>query len=139
MTVSGAIIAWLKTFNPEEYWKMEHIDTDFMHGNVDYALMKEPTVNVKKFISGTEIRTEHYQICARLPAQSDDEAVDNGAWMEALTEWISEQNREKKFPDLPDVTVQQIGVSTPYAAGKNAVGEALYKLTIFVKYMKKGE
>ena len=138
MTVSESIIAWLKTFNPKEYWKMEHIDTDFMHGNMDYALMKEPVVNVKRFISGTEIRTEHYQIGARLSAQTNDEAVDNGAWMEALAEWIAEQNSKKQFPNLPDVTVQQIGVSTPYSAGKNEAGEALYRLTIFIKYMKKG-
>jgi len=138
MTVSEAIIAWLKTFNPEEYWKMKQIDTDFMHGNVDYALVKEPITNVKKFISGTEIHTDHYQICARLPAQTNTDAVDNGAWFEALTEWISEQNRNKVFPELQGFIAQQIGVSTSFSAGKNGAGEALYTMTIFIKYMKKG-
>lgn len=138
MTVSGAIIEWLKTFNPEESWKMEHIDTDFMHGNVDYALIKEPVTNVKKFISGTEIHTDHYQICARLPAQSNTEAVDNDAWMEALTNWIDEKNKNKVFPELQGFIVQQIGVSTAFSAGKNTAGEALYTMTIFIKYMRKG-
>ena len=138
MTVSEANITWLKTFNPADYWKMEHIDTDSMHGNVDYALVKEPVTNVKKFISGTEIHTDHYQIRARLPAQTNSEAVENGAWFEALTEWISEQNKKKVFPELQGFTAQDIGVSTSFSSGKNTAGEALYTMTIFIKYMKKG-
>ena len=50
----------------------------------------------------------------------------------------SGENRNKVFPVLPGFTTQQIGVSTSFSAGKNAVGEALYKMTIFIKYMKKG-
>lgn len=138
MTVSSAIIAWLKTFEVEEYWKMNHIDTDFMHGNVDYVLMKEPVVNVRKFISGTEIHTEYYQFCARLPAQTNDEAVDNGAWLEALEKWIAVQNEKKQFPVLQEAEVQQTGISTSYSSGRNAAGEALYTMTIFIKYKKKG-
>lgn len=56
MTVSEAIIQWLKQFAPE---KMRQIDTDRMHGDVDFALVKEPTINVKKYISGTEVHTEY--------------------------------------------------------------------------------
>lgn len=41
MTVSEAIIKWLKTFKLEDQ-KMRHIDTDLLHGNIDYALIKEP-------------------------------------------------------------------------------------------------
>lgn len=44
MTVSEAIIQWLKQFAPE---KMRQIDTDRMHGDVDFALVKEPTINEK--------------------------------------------------------------------------------------------
>lgn len=138
MTVSEAIVNWLKTFKSEEHPAMKHIDTDFMHGNVDYVLMKEPVQNVKKFISGTEIHTEYYQFRARLPAQTNDDAVDNGAWMQALEEWVKEQNKKKQFPALQGAKVQQIGISTPYSSGKNNAGEALYTLTIFMKYMKEG-
>ena len=55
MTVSKAIIEWLKEFNPEEYQKMHNISTDLMQHDVDYVLVKEPVKNVKKFISGTQV------------------------------------------------------------------------------------
>lgn len=139
MTVSGAIIKWMKEFNPEEYWKMSHIDTDLMHGNVDYALVKEPVTNVKTYISGTEVHTEHYQIRARLDAQTNTNCVDNNTWMETFTEWIGSRNKEKIFPLIPAVAVQEIGVSSPYYMGRSEDNKAIYQLTIFIKYMKKGD
>lgn len=44
MMVSQSIIKWLKEFSPDD---MKHIDTDRMHGNVNYMLVKEPITNVK--------------------------------------------------------------------------------------------
>lgn len=139
MTVSKAIIDWLKEFNPEEYWKMQNINTDLMQHDVDYVLVKEPTRNVKKFISGTQVITEHYQFRARLSAYTNMDAVDNDAWMEALSEWIEERGREKVYPQLSVGEVQDIGISTPYYMGRNENNEAIYQLTIYIRYMKKGE
>ena len=124
MTVSGRIIEWLKKFDPKE---MKHIDTDLMRGTVDYVLVKEPTVNVKRFISGAEIHKEYYQIRARMDTQTNTDCVENGVWLEALTDWIDRQNREK------------IGVSSPFYMGKNEQNKALYQMTIFIEYFKKGE
>ena len=84
MTVSEAVIKWLKSFSPEEYWKMKHIDTDLMHGNVDYALIKEPVRNVKAYLSGKKIITDHYMILARLPSNSNTDCIDNSGFGEAL-------------------------------------------------------
>lgn len=139
MTVSEAIIKWLKTFDPEEYGRMKHIDTDLMHGDVAYSLVKEPIVNVKKFISGDSIHKEYYQICARMDTQTNTDCVENGAWLEALTEWIDKQNHSKTFPDLGDIEVRSIGVSTPFYMGKNEQNKAIYQMTIFIEYYKKGE
>ena len=48
MTVSESIIEWLKTFDPEEYWKMKQVDTDIQSAKVDsYSLVKEPVRNEK--------------------------------------------------------------------------------------------
>lgn len=35
MTISEAIIKWLKEFNPAEYWKMKKIDTEQQSPHVD--------------------------------------------------------------------------------------------------------
>lgn len=139
MTVSESIINWLKEFNPQELWQMKKIDTDLMHHDVDYVLVKEPVRNVKNFISGTQIITEHYQLRARLDSYNDNDSVENGAWMEALTEWIGERDRSKVYPGLQSGEVQAIGVSTPFYMGKSEDKKAIYQLTIFIRYMKKGE
>lgn len=139
MTVSEAVIQWLKGFNPTEYWNMKNINTDLMHNDVDYALVKEPVQNVKTFISGTKIVTEHYQFRARLDSIDDNDSVDNGAWLEALSEWINEQNHNKSYPVLSAGEVQEIGISSPFYMGKSEDKKAIYQLTIFIRYMKKGE
>lgn len=136
MTISGAIIKWLKDFNPTEYWQMNKINTDLMHNDVDYVLVKEPIRNVKLFISGTEIITEHYQLRARLDSINDNDSVDNGAWLEALTEWINQKNSAKEFPEVQTGTVQEIGIASPFYMGKSEDKKAIYQLTIFIRIRK---
>lgn len=134
MTNSGQIIEWLKTFNPTSYWQMNNIDTDVMHGKVDYALVKEPIRNVKRFISGNEIITEHFQLRARLDSSNNDDSVDNEAWLEALTDWVCTKNRAKSFPAITNI--QEVGIASPYFLGRSEDKKALYQLTIFIKYRK---
>ncbi len=136
MTVSSAIIKWLKTFNPEEYWKMKHIDTDLMHGDVDYALIKEPVRNVKSYMSGKKVITDHYMIMARLPNISNSDCIDNNGYGEALEDWVFEQDKVKNFPQIPDATVSQISVTTPFVAGKIETGNIVYQMTVAIKYVK---
>ena len=136
MTVSSAIIKWLKTFNPEEYWKMKHIDTDLMHGDVDYALIKEPVRNVKSYMSGKKVITDHYMIMARLPNISNSDCIDNNGYGEALEDWVFEQDKVKNFPQIPDATVSQISVTTPFVAGKIETGNIVYQMTEAIKYVK---
>ena len=134
MTVSEAVIKWLKSFSPEEYWKMKHIDTDLMHGNVDYALIKEPVRNVKAYLSGKKIITDHYMILARLPSNSNTDCIDNSGFGEALEEWVSMQNRKKNYPVISGVKVTQVGVTSPFVAGKNETNNILYQMTVAIKY-----
>lgn len=137
MTVSEAIISWLKEFNPDEYRKMQRINTDLMHNDVDYALVKEPVQNVRSYVSGMKVITEHYQFRARLDSINDNDSVENSAFMETLTCWIEKRNWNKDFPLLQCGTVQEIGVSTPFYLGASNDKKAIYQLTIFIRYIKK--
>ena len=136
MTVSSAIIKWLKTFNPEEYWRMKRIDTDLMHGDVDYALVKEPVRNVKSYLSGKKIITDHYMIVARLPITTNDDCIDNSGFGEALEDWVAKQDKDKIFPQIPDATVLQISVTTPFYMGKTETNKSIYQMTVAIKYEK---
>lgn len=136
MTVSSAIIKWLKTFNPEEYWRMKRIDTDLMHGDVDYALVKEPVRNVKSYLSGKKIITDHYMIVARLPSTTNDDCIDNSGFGEALEDWVVKQDKDKIFPQIPDATVLQISVTTLFYMGKTETNKSIYQMTVAIKYEK---
>lgn len=136
MTVSGAIIKWLKEFNSEEFWKMKHIDTDLMHGDVDYALVKEPVQNVKSYLSGKKIITDHYMIVARLPSVTNHDCIDNSGFGEALENWVSEQDKAKNYPQIPDAVVSKISITTPFVAGKIETGNIVYQMTVAIKYEK---
>lgn len=137
MTVSQSIIMWLKTFNSAEYWKMKSIDTDMQSAIVStYSLVKEPVANVKHYMSGKKEHTDHYQIMARLDSQNNTDRIDNGAWGEALTDWIEANNRNKAFPVLDEGTVSAISVTTPFYMGKTDTHNSLYQMTIAIKYVK---
>lgn len=136
MTVSEAIIKWLKTFGAEDYRTMHQIDTDLMHGDVDYSLVKEPVTNVKKWITGAEIHKDHYQMRARLDTLTNADCIDNSAWMETLEDWISSQDRAGNFPKLENATVRKTGVSTPFYIGSTKDNKAIYQMTIYIEYMK---
>ena len=136
MTVSSAIIKWLKTFDPAEYWKMKHIDTDLMHGDVDYALVKEPVRNVKTYLSGKKVVTEHYMIEARLPCNSNDDCVDNSGFGSVLEEWTDKQNNERNLPAVEGATVQRISVTTPFCVSRTATNNNIYQMTVGITYVK---
>ncbi len=137
MTVSGAIIRWLKAFDPEEYWKMKQVDTDIQSAKVDsYSLVKEPVRNVKTYVSGRKVITDHYMIQARLSSQTNTDRIENSGFGEALEDWVSEQGKKKNFPKIPDAVVQVISVTTPFYLGKVDTNNSIYQLTVAIKYEK---
>ena len=137
MTVSQSIIAWLKQFNPEKFWGMKEINTDLQSANTcTYALYKEPIQNTKRYITGKSIHTDHYSIMARLSSQTNTERIENGAWGEALTDWIEEKNRNEEFPILDKGVVRKIEVTTPFYMGKTETNDSIYQMTISIKYEK---
>lgn len=137
MTVSEAVIKWLKTFDPEEYWKMGKIDTDIQSAEVEtYSVMKEPVRNVKSYISGRKIITDHYMIQARLASQTNTDRIDNNGFGEALEDWVSQQNKNKNFPVITDAAVTQVSVTTPFCIESTAKGNSIYQMTVSIKYEK---
>lgn len=137
MTVSEAIIQWLKTFHPEEYWKMKQVDTEIQPANVDsYSLVKEPVRNEKTYITGKKIITDHYMLQARLSSLSNTDRIENNGFGEALEAWVSEQDKEKNFPQIPDATVQSVSITTPFYLGKTDTNNSIYQLTVAIKYEK---
>lgn len=137
MTVVESIIEWLKGFNSEEYGKMARIDTDIQSHEVDsFSLVKEPIQNVKRYISGRAIYTEHYTIQARLASNEDINRVENQGFGEALEEYVKAMNLAQNYPVIPDAKVQDIRVTTPFYMGTTNTNNSVYQMTIAIKYEK---
>lgn len=136
MTVSKAIITWLKGFNHSDYWKMKRIDTDIQSAQVDsYALLKEPIRDVKSYINGKKEYTEHYTLMARLSSQENREREDNIGFGEALEDWVEQQNMHGNYPEI-DGKVNSIGISTPFYCGATQENNSVYQLTVIIRYEK---
>ena len=131
MTVIQGIIKWLQTFQPSESWK---INTDILPAKIkDCAVIKEPIINKKNFISGKIRATEHYTLMVRLDSQLDESRIDNNEWGESLEQWIEEQDRNKNYPEI-DGIVQSIRITTPFYMGIGDMQESIYQLTISITY-----
>ena len=131
MTVSEAVINWLMTFEPGKCSKMKNIHTDMQPAEVDaYSLVKEPIQNVKTFVTGKKVFTDHYMIRARLSSYED---------VEMLEEWVREQDRNKNFPQIAGYNVKYIRTTTPFHVGRTENNNSLYQMTISIQYMKEGE
>lgn len=136
MTVSEAIIKWLKTFDPVEYQKMNRIDTDIQSAEVEsYSLIKEPVQNIKRYLSGKQEITDHYVLMARLATNSNPDRIENNGFGEALEEWVKEQDENRSYPEI-GMKTQSISVTTPFYIGKTETNNSLYQLTIAIKYIK---
>ena len=136
-TISESVIAWLKTFNPKEYWKMKRVETGVLPADVDsYALVKEPIVNKKTSISGKVTATEHYTLHARLASQNNTYRIDNGAFGELLESWVYEQKEARNYPVIESGKVKKVDVTTPFYVGKTETNNSVYQLTLSITYVK---
>ena len=132
MTVSKAIIEWLKGFN-----SLDKINTDIQGPKVDtFALVKTPVKNVKTFISGKKIHTEHYMIQARLSSNDNLDRADNLDFGDRLEEYVRNKNRAEEFPEIPDATVKEIEITTPFYLGMVDNNSSVYQMTIAIEYEK---
>ena len=134
MTVSESIISWLKTFDSK---KLKKIDTDIQStDNYSYSLVKEPVQNIKSFLSGKKVYTDHYMIQARLPSQYDTDRINNNGFGEELESWVREQDTKGNYPAIEGAKVTEIGITTPFYIGKTDTNNSVYQMTIAIKYEK---
>ena len=137
MTVSEAIIKWLKEFNQAEYWKMKKIDTEQQSPHVDsYSLAKEPVQNVKTYLSGKKVYTDHYTFRARLSSSTPEDRIDNNGFGEALESWVRKKDSLEEYPELTDAVVKSIDVTTPFYVGRTDNNSFVYQMTIAIEYEK---
>lgn len=133
MTVSESLIVWLMSYDRA----VESIDTDILSASTtSYALTKEPTVNIKTYISGKTERTEYYQLTARLESQLNAERKSNASWLEGLEQWIEIQKFNDNMPIISGCTVSDVFISTSYYMGRTAEDNSLYSLTIGIRYSR---
>jgi len=131
MTIAESLIAWLGTF------QSDRMDTDILRpGDIRYALAKEPTQNVKSYLSGRKEYTDHYTILARLPTANSEECTDNNAYGEELTSWVKKQDRDAVYPQIEGAVVKHIDISTPFCIKAIQEQDSIYQMTIKVKYEK---
>lgn len=138
MTISESIIIWLKRFEAEGMEKIKSIDTDALQSvSASYGLMKAPQENVKKYLSGREVHSDYYQFMARLDSGTNGDRIDNQAWFEGLTKWVSEKSREKDFPVLREgLHCTGISIASPFYMGSGDNNTAVYQMTISITYQK---
>lgn len=137
MTVSESIISWLKEFDSAENSGMNRIDTEQQSSKVDsYSIVRAPVQNVKSYLSGNKVYTDHYTFQARLSSQTDPDRIDNNEFGESLEVWVKEQNINGNFPKIADATVQSVSVQTPFYVGKTGDNSNVYQMTIAIKYEK---
>lgn len=136
MTVSEILIKWLEKFD-SEYGKLEKIGIEVQSsGMYSYSLVKAPVQNVKAFLSGRKIYTDHYTIQARLPNQSNADCVDNNNFGESLENWVRAKEESKEYPTAAGVQVRHIAITTPFYAGRSQHNSFVYQMTIAIEYEK---
>ena len=137
MTVIGAVILWLKQFQTEDATRMKTIDTDIQgEDEYTYSVVKEPIQNVKTYISGKKVYTEHYTLQARLPSRYNQSRIENQSFGEQLEEWVQKQAENKNFPVLENAKVKDISITTPFYMGRTNENNSVYQMTVALKYEK---
>ena len=50
---------------------------------------------------------------------------------------MEEQNKARRFPQIPDATVQSVSITTPFYLGRiNTDNSSIYQLTVAIEYEK---
>ena len=138
MTTSESIITWLKGFNPTEYWTMDRIDTDVQSSSpLTFALIKEPTINIKRYLSGMEEHTEYYQISARLDSQTNADRMVNGEFFVALEKWVASKRKSDDLPTITDAEVDDVKVTSGYYLGMMEDNSSIYSITISITFTRR--
>lgn len=137
MTVSECLKDWLSNYDNLD---ISEIATDFIDSGADvYSISKSPNTVVTPYVDGSKLITEYYQFFARKSTQDDDDRIDNQEVLAELEEWVEEQNENEELPDLSEVGslyCQEVEVSSTATITSQEDDNAIYQLTIAIKYLK---
>lgn len=135
MTVSENVKNWLKTFYSEEHGKNQKIATDVLGVEIDdCVLIKEPVKNVKSYVSGRKVFTEHYQFNVRLSSDLNSERIENIRFGESMEKWVEEQRKKKNYPEIENAETKDISITTPFYMGATKEGNSVYQLSFSITY-----
>lgn len=140
MTVSECVKEWLSEYQGADISEMA---TDFIAGELDsYAIYKSPNKEVVSFIDGSRQITEYYQFFARQSTMVDSERISNQQFLADLESWVENNDMNEDYPDLSQVgnyECQEISISNSATITSQEEDNAIYQITIAVKYMKARE
>lgn len=95
---------WLKTYEPiNEIAQIEDIHTESVSDNVkNLALQRTGFENLPlKYITDRGwYRQYQYMLLLKSESEKDIQRLDNLAWLDDLSDWLEEKNKNKNFPIL---------------------------------------
>lgn len=136
MTISESLKNWLLkngTFQIDD-----SIDTEKLSSPaIAYSLSKTPQNSVRKFVDGSEQRTEYYMFFARQSIQIETERISNDQFLENFEDWIWSKNKEHDLPVLDKKRIcESVGISSTFYLYETDEEEGIYSLTISIVYRK---
>lgn len=136
MTVSQAIKQWLYKNSAIEI--DERINTEKLDAQaIAYSLSKTPQTVVKKFVNGSELRTEYYMFFARQSTQLETERISNDEFLENLEEWVWNKNKEHDLPIIDEKRhCTRVGIASSFYLYQTEEEEGVYTFTIEIEYRK---
>ncbi len=100
------------------------------------GLYKQPAVTREKLIDGSEIVTENYYLLFRRAAQLKADRVSNDDFLEQVEDWLIKQEFAENYPDI-GYPVYEIGISNSFYMLERDTNEAIYQLSISIKYERR--
>ena len=132
MSKVKGLIDWFKTCPQIE--DVAEIDVSQLAPEDPAAgLYKQPTITTQKLIDGSEIRTETYYLLFLRPMNLPQERVDNEEYLEAIEDWIWEQEQIGSYPDIGH-PVHSVEMSSAFYMLSRTEDDAAYQFTISITY-----
>ena len=137
MGKARGIIDWFKTCPLVE--DVEEFDINQLSAQEMMAgLYKQPAVTTEKLIDGTVIVTENYYVLFRRAAKVKADRYENDDFMEAVENWVYEQELAENYPDI-GFDVFEIEATNAFYMLERDSDDAVYQLTISIKFMKEAK
>lgn len=129
MSISRGIIEWLNTCPQIQMLDMSQTMPDAE------GLYKQPAVTVQELIDGSALVTQNYYILFQRDAQISKDRFTNEEILEAVEEWIREQDWNENYPDIGH-EVYRVGISNSYYMLSRENDQATYQATLEIRFLK---